>query len=96
MPGAGVVEGEPGKAVGAAPHGQALAQGGGRSGRAVGGEYLGPQHWHDALIGNAEVLQPASRKTGMELFCRIALLARADGADGGRVRHRLPSGGGLA
>ena len=41
IPGAGVVQGEPGEAVGAAPHGQALAQCRGRRGASIGRQRLG-------------------------------------------------------
>jgi hypothetical protein len=92
------MDGEPGKAVGAAAHGQALAQRGGGRGDAVGRERFGSQHRNEAVVGNAKQLGPIGGKVTVKLFREDALLvfARPNGADGGRIPHRLPSGGGLA
>jgi hypothetical protein len=90
------MESEPGSAVDAAPHGQALAQRNGGRGGEIGCEHLGSEHRDDAVVGNVELRGPSWLEADEEAFCHLVRVARPQGADVGEAGDRLPRVGGLA
>ena len=88
--GADVVDGEPGSAVQAAPHGPALAQRNGGCGGDVGRERLGLEHRSETVVGNVELRSPTWVEGAVEGFRNLVWVAQPQRADADGIGDRLP------